>query len=201
MHTSTASSHTRPLTGHKFCLLFVFLLAILIFYPYVQNGGFGYFAFRVVGIAGILIAVYAIRLRRTLLLVALLLAVPALLERMLPREPDAGLLSILSIVLSFVFDVFIAVVIFRRVFTKDQPQFGNNFRGALHLFAGRVRLCQSLRHGGSHSAQGVLSRSSDESPRYPQQVRFHLLQLRHYGLPWCGWYYRRLSTGPLAFRD
>jgi hypothetical protein len=133
MHTSTASSHTRPLTGHKFCLLFVFLLAILIFYPYVQNGGFGYFAFRVVGIAGILIAVYAIRLRRTLLLVALLLAVPAVLERMLPHEPDAGLLSILSIVLSFVFDVFIVVVIFRCVFTKDQPNSETIF-GALCIY-------------------------------------------------------------------
>ena len=101
MHTSTASRPTRPLTGHNFFLLFLFLLAILVCYPYVQNGGFGYFAFRIVGSAGILIAVYAIRLRRTLLLVALLLAVPALLERTLLREPDAGLLSILSILLSF----------------------------------------------------------------------------------------------------
>jgi len=133
MHTSTASSPARPLTGHKFFLLFVFLLAILILYPYVQNGGFGYFAFRVVGIAGVLIAVYAIRLRRTLLLVALLLAAPAVLERMLPREPDAGLLSILSIVLSFVFDVFIVVVIFRRVFGNDQPNSETVF-GALCIY-------------------------------------------------------------------
>jgi len=133
MHTSTASSHTRPLTGHKFFLLFLFLLAILVFYPYVQNGGFGYFAFRVFGSVGILIAVYAIRLRRTLLFVALLLAVPALLERMLLREPDAGFLSILSIVLSFVFDVFIVVVIFRRVFGKDQPNSETIF-GALCIY-------------------------------------------------------------------
>jgi hypothetical protein len=133
MHTSVTSSPARPLTGHKFFLLFVLLLAILILYPYVQNGGFGYFAFRVVGIAGVLIAVYAIRLRRTLLLVALLLAVPAVLERMLPRELDAGLLSILSIVLSFVFDVFIVVVIFRRVFGNDQPNSETIF-GALCIY-------------------------------------------------------------------
>src|SRR5271170_4123088 len=115
MHTSTASSRTAPLTGHNFFLLFVFLLAVLIFYPYMQNGGFGYFAFRIISIAGILVAVYAIRLRKTLLLVALLLAVPALLERILIREQDAGLISILSVVLTFAFDVFVVVVMFRRV--------------------------------------------------------------------------------------
>ena len=133
MNTPTASSRIRPLTGHNFFLLFLFLLAILVLYPYIQNGGFGYFAFRVVGGAGILIAVYAIRLRRTLLLVAILLAVPAVLERMLLRERDTGLLSILSIVLSFVFDVFIVVVIFRRVFGNDEPNSETIF-GALCIY-------------------------------------------------------------------
>jgi Ion channel len=133
MNNSTASSQTRPQTERKFCLLFLFFLAILIFYPYVQNGGFGYFAFRVVSSAGILVAVYAIRLRRTLLLVALLLAVPAVLERMMLREPDTGLLSILSIVLSFAFDVFIVAVIFRRVFGNEQPNSETIF-GALCIY-------------------------------------------------------------------
>ena len=133
MHTSTASSRTRHLAGHNFFWLFVFLLAILIFYPYIQNAGFGYFAFRVISIAGILIAVYAIRLRKTLLLVALILAAPAVLERMLPHEPGAGLLSILSIALSFVFNVFIVVVIFRRVFGKEKPNSETIF-GALCIY-------------------------------------------------------------------
>jgi hypothetical protein len=133
MNNSTASSQTRPQTERKFCLLFLFFFAILIFYPYVQNGGFGYFAFRVVSSAGILVAVYAIRLRRTLLLVALLLAVPAVLERMMLREPDTGLLSILSIVLSFAFDVFIVAVIFRRVFGNEQPNSETIF-GALCIY-------------------------------------------------------------------
>ncbi len=133
MHASTPSSRSRPSTGHHFFLLFVFLLAILIFYPYVQNGGFAYFAFRVLGIAGILIAVHATRFRRTLLLVALVLAVPAVSERLLPRQPNAGVLSILSIVLSFVFDVFIVVVIFRRVFANEQPDSEAIF-GALCIY-------------------------------------------------------------------
>jgi len=127
------SGHSRSLTGHKFFLLCLFLLAILIFYPYVQNGGFGYFAFRVVASAGILVAVYAIRLRRTLLLVALLLAVPAVLERLMIREPNPGLLSILSIVLGFAFDVFIVAVIFRRVFGNEQPNSETIF-GALCIY-------------------------------------------------------------------
>jgi len=129
-----ASSQTGPLTGHKFFSLFLFLLAILVFYPYVQNGGFGYFAFRVVGSAGILMAVHAIRLRKTLLLVALVLAVPALLERLLLRRPDAGLLSILSIVLSFVFDVFIVVIMFHRVFGNDDQPNSETIFGALCIY-------------------------------------------------------------------
>jgi hypothetical protein len=132
-HQSTGSTHVQALTGHKFFLLFLFLLASLVLYPYVQSGGFGYFAFRVLGSAVILIAVYAIRLRRSLLLVALLLAVPALLERMLLPRADAGFLPILNIVLSFVFDVFVVVVIFRRVFTKEQPNSETVF-GALCIY-------------------------------------------------------------------
>jgi hypothetical protein len=133
MDPSDVARQVRGLTEHKFFLLFLFLLTNLVLYPYVQNGGVGYFIFRVIGSVGILIAVYAIRLRRTLLLVALLLAVPALVERVLLRRPDAGSLSILNISLSFVFDVFVVVVIFRRVFTKDEPNSETVF-GALCIY-------------------------------------------------------------------
>lgn len=130
---STTSSEAQSLTGHKFCLLFVFLLAVLVLYPYLQTSGFRYFAFRIVGGAGILVAVYAIRLRKTLLPVAFLLAVPAVLERVLLRKPDAGVLSTLNIVLSFLFDVFIVVVIFRRVFSSERPTSETIF-GALCIY-------------------------------------------------------------------
>jgi len=132
-HAPTRSSQVQALTGHKFFLLFLFLLASLVFYPYIENEGFGYVVFRLLGSAAIVVAVYAIRLRRTLLIVALLLAIPALLERMLLLRADAGFLSILNIVLSFVFDVFVVVVIFRRVFTKDQPNSETVF-GALCIY-------------------------------------------------------------------
>ena len=108
-------------------------IATLVLHPFVENGGFGYFAFRIIAGIGILMAVYAIRLRRTLLLIALLLAVPALLERTLLRQPDAGVFSLLNISLSFVFDVFIVVVIFRRVFSKGQPT-GETIFGALCIY-------------------------------------------------------------------
>ncbi|MGB7583983.1 MAG: ion channel [Terriglobales bacterium] len=132
-HSPAHSRHLPELTGHKFFLLFLFLLAALILYPYLKDGGAGYVAFRILGAAGTLVAVYAIRLRRTLLLIALLLAVPALFEHLLLRRPDAGLLSILSIALSFVFDVFIVVSIFRRVFTKEQANSEAVF-GALCIY-------------------------------------------------------------------
>jgi Ion channel len=99
----------------------------------VREGGFGYFVFRVLGGAGILLTVYAISLRRTLLVFALLLAVPALLQRIFSLRADAGSLSILSIVLSFAFDVFVVVIIFRRVFTRDQPNSETIF-GALCIY-------------------------------------------------------------------
>src|SRR5580698_10800875 len=106
-HPSVRSRRLRDLTGHKFFLLFLFLLASLVLYPYLKDGGFGYFAFRVISAAGILVAVYAIRLRRTLLVVVLLLAVPAVLNLLLPHEPNEGFLSILSIFLRIRFDVFV----------------------------------------------------------------------------------------------
>ena len=100
MRPSTADPQPPALTQRKFCVLFLLLLATLILYPYLQDGGFAYFAFRVFGAAGILLAVYAIRLRRTLLLVALLLAVPALLERVLLRRPNGSTVATLSPALS-----------------------------------------------------------------------------------------------------
>jgi hypothetical protein len=129
----TNPGDVQPLTGHKFFVLFVFLLAVLILYPYLQDGGYRYFAFRIVGSVGILVAVYAIRLRKTLLLVAFLLAVPAVLERMLLLRPDAGVLFTLNIVLSLLFDLFIVVVIFRRVFTNERPTSETIF-GALCIY-------------------------------------------------------------------
>ncbi len=76
---------------------------------------------------------YATGVRRSLLVVALLLAIPALLQHIFPPHANAGVLSILSIVLSFVFDVFVVVIIFRRVFTGQRPNSETVF-GALCIY-------------------------------------------------------------------
>jgi len=118
---------------HKFLLLFIYLLAVLIYYPYVQEGTYSYDVFRVLGSFGILITVYAIRVRRSLLICAILLAIPAVLQRFLLFRADAGLFSLLGILLSFAFDVFIVVMIFRQVFAEQQVRSETVF-GAICIY-------------------------------------------------------------------
>ena len=123
-----------PVTGHKFFLLFLFLLGDLIFYPFAADDtGFRYYVFRVLGAVITLLAVYAISFRRSLVFVAVLLAIPALLTHTMLLRADAGALSILNIVLSFAFDIFVIVVIFRRVFSSAKPNAETIF-GALCIY-------------------------------------------------------------------
>ncbi len=117
----------------RFYLLFVVLLAYLILYPYTQQAGVHYLAFRVFGSAVTLLSVYAINFRRSFVWVAMVLAIPALLQRILLPRADAGALPLLSTILTFVFDVFIVSVIFRRVFADDQPNSEAIF-GALCIY-------------------------------------------------------------------
>lgn len=109
------------LTGHRFFLLFVFLLATLVLYPYAEATHLGYIAFRVIGSFAILISVYAANIRRSLLVVAVALAIPALIQRIALPRADASALATLNLVLSFCFDAVIIVVIFRHVFDAVRP--------------------------------------------------------------------------------
>lgn len=121
------------LASHKFALLFLYLLFSLAIYPYLQSGTLGYGFFRINGSIGILLLLYAINLRRNLLIFAVLLAIPALVQRIVLPRLDAGVLPVLAIVLSFAFDVFVVVVIFRHVFTRQQPDSETIF-GALCIY-------------------------------------------------------------------
>jgi hypothetical protein len=103
--------------GHRFLLLFLFLLATLIAYPYAENSRFGYFAFRALGTMVIALSVYVLSFRRVLAVVAFLLAIPALVQHLL-HPGLAGFLPLLNLLLSFAFDLWIVVAIFRRVFSK-----------------------------------------------------------------------------------
>jgi hypothetical protein len=106
---------SRVFTEHRFLLLFVFLLANLIVYPYTENGA-GYYVFRVLGSGIIVLSVYVISFRRGLTVVAILLAIPAGVQHLFHPSLSAGFLPVANLVLSFAFDVWIVVAIFRRVF-------------------------------------------------------------------------------------
>jgi len=121
------------LTGHRFFLLFVFLLATLILYPYAEASHFGYYAFRLIGSFAILISVYAAKIHRSLLVLAIALAIPALVQRIALPKADASALSTSNIVLSFLFDIIIVVVIFRHVFAGERPNSETIF-GALCIY-------------------------------------------------------------------
>lgn len=121
--TSAAIRRALPVTGRKFFLLFLFLLAYLIFYPFVGDPtGPRYYIFRALGIAVTLLSVYAVSFRKGLILIIpLALAIPAMVEHTVFFRTHIGAPSIVNIVLSFAFDVFVIVVIFRRVFAREKP--------------------------------------------------------------------------------
>jgi Ion channel len=132
--TRAIQSEQEPgLTRHRFFLLFVFLLATLILFPYAEASHFGSYAFRVIGSFAILISVYAAKVHRSLLIVAIVLAIPALFERIVLPKVSANSFSIFNMVLTFVFDVVIVVVIFRHVFAAEQPTSETIF-GALCVY-------------------------------------------------------------------
>ncbi len=118
--------------GHRFFILFVFLLASLIFYPYAQTNQALYITFRVLGNCAILLSIYAVGLKRGAAAFALLLAIPAFVHHN-RWHPDASVLTILNISLSFAFDVFVIVVIFRRVFAQARATTETIF-GALCIY-------------------------------------------------------------------
>ena len=118
MSVAIHSEQGSALTNHRFSLLFVFLLAVLILYPYAESNHFGFYAFRVIGSFALLISV---------------LSIPALVQRIALPKADASAFSTVNIVLSFLFDVVIVVVIFRRVFARDRPDSETIF-GALCIY-------------------------------------------------------------------
>jgi hypothetical protein len=124
---------SQSVTERTFSVLFLFLLAYLVLFPYGQHKGLPYLAFRIFGGVITVLSVYAVSFRRSFVWFALVLAIPALLQRILLPRADAGALPLISIVLSFAFDAFILVVIFRRVFMQDEPTAETIF-GALCIY-------------------------------------------------------------------
>ena len=132
MH-ATHSEREPVLTGHRYFLLFIFLLLTLILFPYAEARHFGSYAFRVFGSIAILVSVYAAKLHRSMLIFAIVLAIPALFERIVLPKLSGNSFVILNALLTFVFDIVIVVIIFRHVFAAEQPTSETIF-GALCIY-------------------------------------------------------------------
>jgi hypothetical protein len=133
---AASSRNWTAFNEHRFFFLFLYLMSSLIFYPFVREGTTSYLIFRIAGSVGILLTVYVISMRRTILIAALLLAVPALLQHMHPLRVDvveARFFPLFSTALSFAFDLLVVVMIFRRVFTREEPKSETIF-GALCIY-------------------------------------------------------------------
>ena len=111
---------TRLVTGHRFLILFILLLASVIAYPYMEEGVPGYYTLRLLTGGILALSVYAVSFRRGLTVVAVLLAIPAAVQRLFHPTLTAGFLPVLTLVLSFTFDVWIVVAIFRRLFANTR---------------------------------------------------------------------------------
>lgn len=126
-------NQSQAIIGHKFFLLFLFLLAYLISYPYALASTGGYIAFRVLAAVITALSVYAVSFRRGIAIVALALAIPALLHRVEILRTDTHALSILNMSLTFAFDAFIITIIFYRVFVRGRHDSEAVF-GALSIY-------------------------------------------------------------------
>jgi hypothetical protein len=132
MH-ATPSQQEPPLTRHRFFLLFVFLLATLILFPYAEASHYGSYAFRIIGSFAIIVSVYAANVHRSLLIFAVVLAIPALFERIVLPKLSSHSFFIFNMLLILVFDVMIVVIIFRHVLAEREPTSETIF-GALCVY-------------------------------------------------------------------
>ena len=81
---------SRVLTQHRFLMLFLFLLATLIAYPYTEGRSSRFYAFRVLSGLIIALSVYVVSFRRGLAIIAIVLAIPAMVQRVLNPGLTAG---------------------------------------------------------------------------------------------------------------
>ena len=128
------SKHESVLAGHRYFLLFVFLLTTLVLYPYAEARHLGSYAFRLFGSVAIVVSVYAAKIHRSLLIFAIVLAIPALFERIVLPQVNANAFAIFNSALTLAFDLMIVAIIFRHVvFAAEQPTSETIF-GALCIY-------------------------------------------------------------------
>lgn len=121
------------LIHRRFFLLFLFLLASIVLYPYAETSGPGYYAFRILVGSVILLTVYAVTYSRGLFLLVIALAIPSILQHTFIHPNDAGVIPLLSRLLSLAFYVVVISIIFRHVFENEKPDTESIF-GALCIY-------------------------------------------------------------------
>jgi len=122
---------------NKFMWLFIFLLTVLVYYPYSVGSAFRYYSYRALFCLAILFTVYALNMRRSLVVIALVLAAPSVLQHAVYAAYPRSAVTMINSFLALAFDVFTVVVIFRRIFAKPHADSESIF-GALciYLFVG-----------------------------------------------------------------
>lgn len=121
------------LLRRRFFLLFLFLLASIIGYPYAESSGFGYFAFRILVGGVILLTVYAVTYSRGIFFLVIALAIPSILQHILVGPHVAGILPLLSRFISLAFYLVVIAIIFHHVFHNENPDSEAIF-GALCIY-------------------------------------------------------------------
>jgi hypothetical protein len=132
-----AARSRRAWYQNKFMWLFIFLFGVLLCYPYSVGNYFIYLLYRALFCVVILFTVYALNLRRSLLVIGLVLAGPSIIQHTIYVAELKSPIAVVNAFIAFAFDIFIVVVIFRRVFYKGQADSESIF-GALciYLFVG-----------------------------------------------------------------
>ena len=137
MPNTAVQSTPRPTkassASQRFFLLFLFLLGNLILYPFAEGTGIGYYLFRTSAYAVVLLSIYAVSFRRTLLVLVIALAAPATIHHLFLTPSDASIFSIINTVLSLIFDGLIVVIIFRKVFARGHVN-AETIYGALCIY-------------------------------------------------------------------
>jgi Ion channel len=122
---------------NKFMWLFIFLFGVLLYYPFSLGSDFRYNTYRTLFSLAILFTVYALSIRRSLLMIAMVLAAPSLVQHTIYAADLKSPIAVVNSFLSLAFDVLIVVIIFRRIFSKTNADSESIF-GALciYLFVG-----------------------------------------------------------------
>lgn len=121
-----------PFAG-RFALLFFFLLSSIVFAPFAETGGLGYYTFRVVGAVVILLTVWAVTFSRGLLILVVALAIPSIVQHLFLHPQTVGVLPFINRVLAIGFDLLIILIISRHIFYTKEPSSETIF-GALCIY-------------------------------------------------------------------